>query len=175
MNQVKFLVLWSLITLCLSQKTDNQQPQDATNTYHHEIEVLKKEIKEIKYYLHELKVVIESQSKELEVVQKKSDVQGQTIDRLSLDIEGLKQIINNQDKEIKSLQGTVKNQDEEIKVQDGKINKLEGELNQMNLNMKYYLSKTEMTSFLSSVDPQGITPLRYLRSYYIAWLEKDQL
>ena len=172
MNRVKFLVLWSLIALCLSQKTDNQQTQDSS---HHEIEILRKEIKEIKYYLHELKLVLESQSKEIEVIQKKSDVQGQTIDKLSNEIEDLNQVIDNQDKDIKSLQGKIQNQDREMVRQDEKINKVEGELNQMNLNMKNYLSKPEMTSFLSSVDPEGITALRYLRSDYIAWLQTNQL
>lgn len=175
MNQVKILVLCSLITLCIAQTIEHsiQEPvQTPTNT-HHEIEVLKKEIKEIKYYLYEVKNILESQSKEIEGLKKTSENQGQTISKQSVEIQGLTRMIQNQDMDIKSLQNTIQGQGEEIKVQNEKISYLEGGLNQLTSNMTKYLSKMEMSSFLQTVDPTNITPLYYLRSYYARWLENQ--
>lgn len=148
--QAKIIILSVLLfSLGMSQNIE----------HNNDIEVLKREMKEIKYYLYEFKKNLETQTNEIEKIIKKSDTQSQTIEKQSLDIQELIQVVNKQDRDIKSLQDTIRLQEEQI--------------NQIKSNMKNYLSKSEMTSFLSTVDPQGITHLRDLRSWYQMWLNDN--
>jgi chromosome segregation ATPase len=125
------------------------------------MDILRNEIREIKYYMYELKNNLEIQNKQIQNLD-------QEIKNLHQTIKKHQDVIKKQENEIKYLIMKYQHQESEFKNIKDSFEQLKNETQN---NMTKFVQESELLAFFQSLDPNRTSDLWYLGRNYAYWIQ----